>query len=145
MHVLRLIFIRLDQKKFPQKVTVNVLKFFYKPWYPHIYEYSPPNSGFYLLLGLPSPPHLLCCNSVHNLSGRSGPLAGPWPLGRSELSGCWQMHIYCIYNKYSLNKLTTLSLNQKAFINSNIVNKIQCKYWFNYKIVNGSQRKSSKC
>ena len=50
-----------------------------------------------------------------------------------------------IYNKYFANKLTTLPLHQKSFVYSNIFNKIKCMYWFNYKIVIGSQRKTSKC
>ena len=63
----------------------------------------------------------------------------------SELSGCWQMQRYYIYNKYFLNKLATLSLHQKSFINNNIINKIKCIYWINYKILIGLQRKASKC
>ena len=65
--------------------------------------------------------------------------AGQWPLKSSELPGCWQMHRYYTCNKYFVNKLTTFSLHQKSFINNNIVNKIKCMYWFNYKIVIGSQ------
>ena len=52
---------------------------------------------------------------------------GPWTLKRSKLSGCWQMHRY-IYNKYFVNKLTTLSLYKKIFINNNIVDKIKWIY-----------------
>ena len=52
-----------------------------------------------------------------------------------RIARCWQMHIYYIYNKYFVNKLTTLSLYQKSFINSNIVIKIKCVYWSNYKTV----------
>ena len=50
-----------------------------------------------------------------------------------------------LINKYFVNKFTTLSLYHKSFINNNIVNKIQCMYWFNYKLVTGLQRKTSKC
>ena len=48
-------------------------------------------------------------------------------------------------NKYFATKLTIISLYQKSFINNNIVNKIKCLYWFNYKIIIGSSRKTSKC
>ena len=65
--------------------------------------------------------------------------AGPWPSKRLELPGYWQMHRCYIYNKYFSRKLTTLSLYQKCFINNNIVSKMKCMYWFNYKII-GSQR-----
>ena len=51
---------------------------------------------------------------------------------------------YYIYNKYVVNKLTTLSFYQKSFINSNIVKKKRM-YWFNYKIVIGLQKTTSKC
>ena len=71
--------------------------------------------------------------------------ASLWTLKRSELSGCWQMHGYYICNKCFVNKLTTLSLFQKSFINNNMVSKIRCIYWFSYKIVIGSQRTTSKC
>ena len=43
---------------------------------------------------------------------------------------------------YFVNNLATLFFNQKSFIN-NTVNKIKCIYWFNYRIVIGSQRKTS--
>ena len=56
--------------------------------------------------------------------------------------GYWQMHRYYIYYKYFVNKLTTLSLYQKSLINNSIMNK-KCMYWFNYKIVIGSQRKQA--
>ena len=36
--------------------------------------------------------------------------ASPWLLKKSELSGCWQIHRYYIYNNYFVNKLITLSL-----------------------------------
>ena len=55
-----------------------------------------------------------------------------------------QMHIYYICNYYSVNKLTTFSLHQKTLKNKSI-NKIKHICWFNYKIVIGSQRKTSKC
>ena len=42
-----------------------------------------------------------------------------------------------------INKATTLSLYHKCFINNNITNKIKCMYWFNYKIVIGSQKKQT--
>ena len=61
---------------------------------------------------------------------------------KSELSDCWQMHRYYIYNKYFVNNLATLFFYQKSFINNNIVSKIKCIYWFNYKIVSSSQKKS---
>ena len=51
------------------------------------------------------------------------------------------MHRYYDYNKYFVNKLTTISLYQKSFIN-NMVNKIKCIYQFNYKIGIDSQRKT---
>ena len=34
----------------------------------------------------------------------------------------------------------TISLYYKSFINNSIVNKIKYIYWFNYKIVTGSQK-----
>ena len=52
--------------------------------------------------------------------------------------------IYYIYNKYFVNKLTTLSLCQRSFINNNIVNKIKHIYWLNLKIEIGSQKATSK-
>ena len=70
------------------------------------------------------------------------------PLRRYQsvtLSGCWQTHRYYIYNKYFVNKLVTVSLYQKSFININMVDKIKCIYWFNYKIVIGSQKTTSTC
>ena len=36
-----------------------------------------------------------------------------------------------------------LCLYQMSFINSNIINKIKCIYWFNYKIVIGAQKRAS--
>ena len=48
------------------------------------------------------------------------------------------MHRSYIYNKYFVNNHATFFFYQKRFINSNIVNKIKCTYWFNYKIVTGS-------
>ena len=57
---------------------------------------------------------------------------GPWPMKRSEFSAWWQMHRYYIYNKYFVNNLATLFFYQKSFI-TNIVSKIQCIDWFNYK------------
>ena len=72
--------------------------------------------------------------------------AGPWLFKMSDLSGCWQMDSYYIYNKYFVNKLTTLSLYQKSFINSSIVDKIKRIYYnYYYKIVIGSQRTLNKC
>ena len=44
----------------------------------------------------------------------------------------------CIYTTFKIN----IFLDQKSFINNNIANKIKCMYWFNYKIVIGSQRKT---
>ena len=35
------------------------------------------------------------------------------------------------------------TLYQKSFTNNDFVNKIKCMYWFNHKIVTGSQRKTS--
>ena len=61
----------------------------------------------------------------------------------SELYGCWKMHQYYIYNKYFVDMLTTHSLYQKSFINNTLKN-IKRMYWFHYKIVTGSQRKTSK-
>ena len=55
------------------------------------------------------------------------------------------MRRYYIYNKYFVNKLTTLSWYQASFMNNNIVNKMKCMYWLKYKIVIGLQRKESKC
>ena len=96
-------------------------------WCPHTFE--PPS---------PSPPPPLGFishfSSIHNPPGD----ASPWPLQRSELSSCWQVHRYYIYNKHFANKLTALSLYQESFINNNIVNQLKCIYWFNYKIVIGS-------
>ena len=40
--------------------------------------------------------------------------------------------------------VSTSSLHQKSLINSNIVNKRKCIYWFRCKIVIGSQRKTSR-
>ena len=51
------------------------------------------------------------------------------------------MYGYYIYNKHFVNKLTTLSLYQTSFM-SYIGNKIKFMYWFNYKIVIGSQKKN---
>ena len=62
-----------------------------------------------------------------------------------KLSDSWQMHQYYIFNKYFAKKVMTLSLYQKSFIKNNIVNKIKYMCWFNYKIVIGSQKKTSKC
>ena len=57
-------------------------------------------------------------------------------LERSELPGCWQIHRYYIYNKYSVDKLATLSLYRKSFIsNNNIVTKLQYIYWLTYEII----------
>ena len=74
------------------------------------------------------------------------PFVGPRPRKSSELSGCWKMHRYYIYNKYFVHKLTltTRFLYQKSFINIKIVNKINSMHWYNYKKVIGSQRKTSK-
>ena len=45
-------------------------------------------------------------------------------------------------NNYFVNMLTTISLYQKDFVKTNIVNKIKCVHWLNYKKVIGSQRKT---
>ena len=55
-----------------------------------------------------------------------------------------QMLAYYIYNKYFVNKVTTLCLYKKSFINNNMVNKLKCIYWFIYKIVIGSQNKEKQ-
>ena len=102
---------------------------------PHNFELFPPLS-FFPHLSSP-PPH---CSSIHKPPPRD---LGPWSLKRSELSGCWQMHRYYIYNKHFVNNLVTLFFYQTSFIN-NIVNKWKSIYWFNYKTVIGSQRKISK-
>ena len=47
---------------------------------------------------------------------------------------------FLIFQDYSLS----LCLYQKRFMNNNLVNKIKYIYWFNYKIVIGSQRRISK-
>ena len=60
----------------------------------------------------------------------------PW----LELSCGWQMDTYYIYNKDFVKRTTILSLYQNS-----IFNEIKCMYWFKYKIVIGSQRKTSKC
>ena len=74
------------------------------------------------------PPHTrIHCSSIHKLPNQEMPV--------HELSGGWQMHRYYIYNKYFLNKLTTLSLCQKSYINNSIVNKIKSMYRSNYTIV----------
>ena len=99
---------------------------------PHIWALSP-------IWATPPPD----CSSIHKPPPPPGD-ASPWPLKRSALLGCWQMPKYYIYNKYFANKLTTLSLYKKSFINNNIVNKIICIYWFNEKIVIGSQRRKLK-
>ena len=46
------------------------------------------------------------------------------------------------FAKKIVDKFATISLYQQSFI-TNIVNKIKYIYWFNYKIVIGSQ--TSKC
>ena len=53
---------------------------------------------------------------------------GPWTLNRLELSSCWQMHRYYVYNKYFITKLTTSSLYEKSLISTNIVNKTKRVY-----------------
>ena len=98
-------------------------------------------SGFLPHLDYPPPPS----STVTQFISQSPGDAGPWPLNRSVLSGCWQMHRYCIYNKYFITKLITPSLYQKSLINNSIVNKIKCMYWLTYKIVIGLKRKTSKC
>ena len=45
------------------------------------------------------------------------------------------MHRHYIYNKHLVNKLTTLFLYQKSFMNNNIVNKVKCMHSFNNKMV----------
>ena len=102
-------------------------------WCPHIFE--PPISGCHPLVGI-TPLH---CSSIHKpLSPRR------CPSDRSEFSGRWQTYRHDIHIKYFVNILTTISLYQKTFINSNLVNKIKWMYWFNYKTIISSQRKRSK-
>ena len=56
---------------------------------------------------------------------------------KSELSGCLQMLRCCLYNKYLVNKPTTLPLYQKSFLNKNIVNPLSVNptKWSNVKLV----------
>ena len=82
---------------------------------------NPLISGLYPTLGLNSLPIVVQFPPAD---------AGPWLLIRSELSGYWEMYRYYIYNKYFVNKLTTIFLYQKGFINNNIINKIRRMYWF---------------
>ena len=96
--------------------------------------------------GLHSPLGLLHC---HHPLQQFNPWAPPgdvsqWPSKSLELSSRWQMHRYYIYNKYSVNKLTTLLIPKEPYKQQH-VNKIKCIYWFNNKIVIGLQRKASKC
>ena len=103
---------------------------------PHTFELPPPLS-YILHLGNPCPPPAV----AQSISPPGD--ASPWPLKRSELSVCWQIHKYIVHlQKHFGNKLTTLSLYQKSFINNNIVNKIkkhlmiqlQNSNWFTKKI-----------
>ena len=71
-------------------------------WCPRTFK--PPTFGLYpLLLGPTHPPH---CSLIHKPPPTHPPTpgdAGPWPLKRSALSGCWQMHRNYFCNKYFLN------------------------------------------
>ena len=109
---------------------------FFLSWCPRTFDHH---------LWLSTPLGLPPSSTVTQFISQSPGDAGPWPLNRSVLSGCWQMHRYCIYNKYFITKLITPSLYQKSLINNSIVNKIKCMYWLNYKIVIGLKRKTSKC
>ena len=70
---------------------------------------------------LTTPPPNPASRPIHKPPGD----ADLWLPKRSELSDCWQMHNYYIYNKYFIKKIPTLSLYQKSFINNNTVNKIK--------------------
>ena len=61
---------------------------------------------------LPLPPLGFPCTVVRSISPPGDP--APWPLKMSELSGCWQMHRYYIYNKYFLNDPATLFFTRRA-------------------------------
>ena len=56
---------------------------------------------------------------------------------KSELSGYLQMLGCYLYNKYLVNKLTTLPLYQKSFLNKNIVNPLSANptKWSKVKLV----------
>ena len=120
-----------DFRDLHNNYLINTFKVSSHFWTSHLW-------AFFLTWATKNPPIPHCSTSPKRGD------AGPWLLKRSEFSGWWQMGRYCIYNKYFVNKLPTLSLYQKNFINSNIVNKVKCIYWFNYKTVLGSQR-TSKC
>ena len=81
------------------------------------------------------------CSSIHKSPSRSRSMTFEQIRTVRLLSNTSMLHLQKTY----VNKLTTLSLNQKSFINSSTVSKIKCMYWLNYRIVTGSQRKTRIC
>ena len=71
-------------------------------------------------------------------------LLNPPPLPTTSGRNC-QVNDKCKDTTFTINNLLTslphFSFTRRALYN--IVNKIKCIYWFNYKIVIGSQRKTS--
>ena len=126
------------------KDHININIYFLKTYiYIHIYSYIYKHT------------YISCCPHTFNLWAFSPTWAKPphyssmhkppkrsWSMAFEKVK-IVTLHRYCIYNKYFVNNLATLFFYQKSFINNNIVNKIKCIYWFNYKIVIGSQRKTS--
>ena len=90
----------------PRCITLSV------GWCTHTFGPPPTISVLYPPLGLTHSPTVAQSIIPPGDAGR------PWPMKWSELLGCWQMHRYCTYKKYFVNKLTTLSLYKKSFINN---------------------------
>ena len=103
-------------------------------WSPHLWALSSTWAN------PPPPPSLTVPQSIAPPTPSPSGDTGPLYLKRSELLGCWQMHRYYIHYNYFVNKLITLSLYKKSFRKNNIINKVKCIYWFNYRIVVGSQK-----
>ena len=107
-------------------------------WCPHTFE--SPQLWASSLTWVNPPPHPIVAQSI------SPPRrCRSMTFEKVRIVGFLTSGWYYIYNKYFVNKLTTLSLYKKSFINNNIVNKTKCIYWFNCKIVIGSQRTTTKC
>ena len=93
-------------------------------------------SRLYPPLGLPpTPPPTL----AQSISPQEMPIHD-----LSELSSCWQIHQYYIYNiKFCKQAHQPFPFTRKSSMSNNIVKKIKYISWFNHRIVIGSQRTTS--
>ena len=110
-----------------KRTFICICRYWQIMWIPFTQNYKQ-SHGVITLLSPPSWANsqspLPYRSSIHKLPTED---VGPRTLKRSKFSDHWQRYRYYIYNEYFVNKLNTLSLYQKSFIN-NVVNKIKCMY-----------------